>query len=122
MPDVLIPGPDHPITVEPSTRHVVVRVGDTVVADTRSALVLQESTYPPAYYLPPSDVDPSMLRASETTSHCPYKGDATYRDIETDSGTVHDAIWVYEHPHDAVSRIEGHMAFYPDRVDISVED
>lgn len=122
MPQVLIPGPDHPITVEPGTEHVVVRIGDTVVADTHAPLVLRESTYPPAYYLPPDSVDAALLRPSETTTHCPYKGDATYRSVETDNGTVQDAMWVYEHPHDAVAQIEGHFAFYPDRVQLTVED
>lgn len=113
----------HPITVEPSGERIVVRVGDTVVADTRAALVLKEATYPPAYYLPADDVDADILRPSDTTTYCPYKGDATYRSLQIDTDTVvTDALWVYEHPKDAVAQVKGHMAFYPDKVQITVEN
>lgn len=115
------PGPDHPITVEPAREHVVVRVGDQVVADTSAALVLREAGYPPVYYLPPGDVDAAVLRPSATTSYCPYKGDAAYVHLATDAGEVHDAGWVYAQPYDAVAPIAGHIAFYPDRVTMSVE-
>ena len=49
---VLIPGPDHPITVTPSGQTVTVRFGDRIIAKTDQALVLQESTYRPVHYLP----------------------------------------------------------------------
>lgn len=114
---------NHPITVEQSGEHVVVRVGDTLVADTRRALVLKEATYPPAYYLPADDVDQDILRSSDTTTYCPYKGDATYRSLQIGTDTVvFDAAWVYEHPLDAVAQVQGHLAFYPDKVQITVED
>lgn len=113
----------HPITVEPSGERIVVRVGDTVVADTRAALVLKEAAYPPAYYLPAGDVDADFLRASDTTTYCPYKGDATYRSLHLGADTVvNDAAWVYEHPNDAVAQVQDHLSFYPNKVQITVED
>jgi uncharacterized protein (DUF427 family) len=92
-----------------------------VVADTTAALVLREANYPPAYYLPPDDIDAIALRPSQTTSYCPYKGDAGYVHLTTADGDVQDAGWRYETPYDAVAPIAGHIAFYPDRVTISVE-
>jgi len=117
----LIPGPEHPITVAPTDEHVVVRLGDAVVADTTSALKLREASYPPVYYVPLADVDRSMLVASETETYCPFKGDASYWSVRTPGATAEDAVWTYEQPYDAVAEIAGHVAFYPTRVEVDVQ-
>jgi uncharacterized protein (DUF427 family) len=117
----LIPGPDHPITVTPADVRVVVSAGGKVVADTSKALVLREASYPPAYYLPLEDVDPEVLRPSQTQTYCPYKGDASYYSVAGPDGEITDAIWTYADPYPAVSEIAGHVAFYPDRVEITTE-
>lgn len=112
----------HPITVKPSGQRVVVRVGDTVIADTRSALTLEEADYPAALYIPADDVNAAVLEPSDTTTYCPYKGDATYRSLRLDANTVvNDAAWVYEQPNEAVAQVQGHLSFYPDKVHIAVE-
>jgi uncharacterized protein (DUF427 family) len=119
-----LPGPDHPIDITPFEGRVVVRVGDHVVADSRAALELRESTYPPVLYVPIADLDASVLRASDTSTYCPYKGDASYYTIATSAeghAAVADAVWYYPQPYPSVGAIAGHAAFYPDRVQISVE-
>ncbi|WP_433219271.1 DUF427 domain-containing protein [Dactylosporangium sp. CS-047395] len=116
----LIPGPDHPITVTPSDVRVVVRSGEHVVADTTAALALQESTYPVAYYVPMEDVDQRLLERTEHSTYCPYKGDASYYSVVTPDGTVDNAVWSYEKPYDAVSPIAGRVAFYTDRLEVTV--
>jgi uncharacterized protein (DUF427 family) len=113
------PGPDHPITVEPAASRVVVRAGGKVVADTTRALTLRESTYPPVQYIPLEDVEPSALTPSDSRTHCPYKGEASYYSLITPDGTVDDAVWTYDRPYDAVSGIAGHVAFYPQHVEIA---
>jgi len=116
----LEPTEAHPITVEPTGKHVTVRVNGDVVADTDNALTLQESTYPAVQYIPLTDVV-AELRPSDTETYCPYKGDASYYHVVTQGGeTVDDAIWTYEKPHPAVGQIAGHVAFYPDKADIEV--
>ncbi len=119
--DIKIPGPDHPITITPSGDHVVVRSGGATIADSRSTLVLQESNYPPVRYFPLADIDRSQLVASELITHCPYKGEASYYSILADAERGGDAVWFYGDPHPAVSEIKGHVAFYADRVELSVE-
>jgi uncharacterized protein (DUF427 family) len=114
---VLQPSPEHPITVTPNAAHIVVTVAGKVVADTHRALTLQESTYPAVQYIPIEDVERSLLERTETTSYCPFKGDASYYSVPAGGDKSVDAIWVYEHPHDAVAEIKDHVAFYPDRVD-----
>jgi uncharacterized protein (DUF427 family) len=115
----LIPGPDHPITVEPADVRVVVTAGGKVVADTSKALVLREASYPAAYYVPLADIDPAVLRPSETHTYCPYKGEASYYSVAGGDGEIADAIWTYPSPYPAVAEIADHVAFYPDRVEIT---
>jgi len=114
---VLQPGPDHPITITPNPAHIVVTVAGKVVADTRRALTLQESTYPAVQYIPIEDVERSLIERTGTATYCPFKGDASYYSIPAGGAKSVDAIWVYEQPHDAVAEIKDHVAFYPDRVD-----
>ena len=114
-----IRGPDHPITIEQHSDHVVVSAGDTVVADTTNALALNEAGYPAVLYVPLSDVDAELLESSDTHTYCPYKGEASYYSIRTSDGVIEDALWFYDEPYDAVSEIAGHAAFYPDKVEIA---
>jgi uncharacterized protein (DUF427 family) len=117
---VLEPTASHPITVGPTGKHVTVRVNGELVADTDKALTLQESTYPAVLYIPLPDVVQDRLTRSDTETYCPYKGDASYYNVVTEGGTVDDAIWTYEKPYPAVGQIVGHVAFYPDKADITV--
>lgn len=118
---VLTPTADYPITVVPTGRHVTVRVGGEVVADTDNALTLQESRYPAVQYIPLTDVAEELLTKTDTVSYCPFKGDASYYSVTTRAGaTVADVIWTYEQPFPAVAAIAGHAAFYPDKADIDV--
>ena len=100
------PTADHPITVEPTGKHVTVLVNGVVVADTDNALTLQESTYPAVQYIPMRDVAQNVLKPSGTTTYCPYKGDASYYHVTTTASgdTVEDVIWTYEQPYPAVGR------------------
>ena len=117
----LIPGPDHPITVSPTGSRVTVKVGDRTVADTTDALTLQEASYPAVQYVPLADVDPAVLRPSDQQTWCPFKGEASYYSLVTDDTDLTDAIWTYRAPHEAVAEIKDHVAFYPDKVDISID-
>jgi uncharacterized protein (DUF427 family) len=119
---VKTPGPDHPITVEPAASRVVVRSGGKVIAETTAALTLREADYPPVLYIPLADVAPDTLRPTDTQTYCPYKGDASYYTLATaDGGEITDAVWTYEKPYDAVGVIAGHVAFYPQHVEIAVD-
>jgi uncharacterized protein (DUF427 family) len=116
---VLLPGPDHPITVTPAGGTVTVRFGDRTIATTDRALVLQEASYPPVYYLPLADVDADVLQPSAHETYCPFKGDASYYTLADGGTVVPDAVWSYVQPYEAVSAIADHVAFYPQHVDIS---
>jgi len=119
---IKIPGPDHPITVTPNSRRVVVTLGGKVIADTRDALTLQEASYPPVQYIPRRDVDMALLARTDHTTYCPYKGEASYFSIPLGGERSVNAIWTYEAAYPAVAAIQDHLAFYPDRVDGIVEE
>jgi uncharacterized protein (DUF427 family) len=117
----LLPSAKHPITVTPTDGEVVVRAGDVEIARSRRALSLAEADYPVVQYLPIEDVDAGLLRPSGADSWCPFKGEASYLSVELPDGQrLDDVIWRYEQPHEAVAGIAGHVAFYPNRVEISV--
>ena len=118
---VKIPGPDHPITITKNPKRVVVTLGGKVIADTRDALVLKEASYPAVQYIPRKDADMSLLQRTDLSTHCPYKGDASYYSIPSGGERSKNAVWTYENPHAAVAQIKDHLAFYPDRVD-SIEE
>jgi uncharacterized protein (DUF427 family) len=120
--EIKIPNADHPITIEADSVRVVARVGDTVIADTGSALTLREAGYEPVYYVPLGDVVPGALRPSSSETYCPYKGDASYYDVILRDGQVlSDAVWSYQTPYPAVDAIAGRVAFYTDRVQVDAE-
>ncbi|HXD44633.1 MAG TPA: DUF427 domain-containing protein [Pseudolabrys sp.] len=111
------PGPDHPITISRSGRHVRVRFGGRIIADTTRALELKEASYPPVFYIPRADADMSALTPTAHHTHCPYKGDASYFTISAGERRAENAVWSYEAPFPAMAEIKEHLAFYPNRVD-----
>ena len=122
---IRIPGPDHPITITPTTGRVTVTVNGKRVADTHAALTLKEAGYPAVQYVPRKDVDMTQLLRSSHQTYCPYKGDCAYYSIPAGGQRSVDAVWTYEAPYAAVSAIRDCLAFYPDRVDaieVGVED
>jgi uncharacterized protein (DUF427 family) len=115
-----LPSAEHPITIHPTEARVVVRAQGRVVAESTGALTLNESGYESVQYIPVSDVDMTALRSTTTTSYCPYKGDASYYSIDGPDGEITDAAWTYQDPYPAMAAIAGHLAFYPEKVEIVV--
>ena len=117
-----IPGPDHPITVTPAVTRWRVKYAGHVIADSADAVVLQESTYPPVVYFPRKDVSMEYFGRTEHTSHCPYKGDASYYTVTMDGQIAENGVWTYETPYPAMEAITERLAFYPDRFEIYAVD
>lgn len=112
-----LPSPAHPITIEPAAGCVTVRAGGEIIAQSNDAIVMHESRYPPVYYIPRSDAAMDRLIRTDHTSHCSYKGDASYFTIRTPAGEIENAVWSYEMPFPAVGDIKERLAFYTDKVD-----
>lgn len=103
---------DH-IKITPAEGTWTVRAGGAVLGESTDALELTEGDYPPVIYFPRGDIAMAFLDASDKTSHCPHKGDATYFSVVTKSRTLKDAVWSYENPKADVAAIKDHLAFYP---------
>jgi uncharacterized protein (DUF427 family) len=108
----------HRITTRRSSRRVRVESAGRVLAESDRAVELDETGLPTRWYLPPEDVRKDLLTPSRTSSHCPFKGDATY----LSAPGVEDAFWVYERPSEPHARpIAGLLAPWPGRVDVLVD-
>jgi uncharacterized protein (DUF427 family) len=113
-----LPGPDHPITIAFNPKRVEVVYNGHTLADTRRALILQESTYPAVQYIPRDEVDMAFMTRTTHHTYCPYKGEASYYTILMDGQFAENAVWSYEDPYPAMAEIKDHLAFYPNKVDI----
>jgi len=111
--------PNHPhaITIDRNPTRVQVTFNGTVIADTRQALVLREGPLPPAQYIPRNDVKMEFLRPTIHSTHCPFKGDASYFTVSVNGKTAENAVWTYEAPLTAVADIKDHVAFYQEKMD-----
>jgi uncharacterized protein (DUF427 family) len=108
----------HKISTHPADGTIRVELDGEVLAESSNAIALEETGLPTRYYLPREDVRMDLLTPTDTTSHCPFKGDATY--FSAPSAT--DAFWVYENPSEADAKpIEGLLAPWPGRVEVIVE-
>lgn len=126
----LAPGPGQesvwdyprPPRAEPVSKHIQVLVGDTVIADTRNAIRVLETSHPPVYYLPPEDVRMGLVREALGSSFCEWKGAATYYTIVVEDRRVERAAWAYLSPTPQFAGIKGYLAFYPQLMDACFVD
>ncbi|MBV8426961.1 MAG: DUF427 domain-containing protein [Hyphomicrobiales bacterium] len=108
---------EHPITVRPGKGRAKVSWKGATIVDSTRVLDLEEAHHPKVKYFPRQDADMSLLRRTSHTSHCPYKGDASYFSLVVDGQVSENAVWTYENPLPGVAAIKDHLAFYPKRVD-----
>jgi uncharacterized protein (DUF427 family) len=109
--------PYHRIDIRHTSRHLVVRAGGRVVADTTRPLVLYESGFAPRWYVPREDVAADALSAGDLQTFCPYKDVASYYDV----GGAHHAAWSYRAPLEDVAAIGELVSFEPDRVEVTLD-
>lgn len=112
--------PDHPLSVRPQRIHVVVRLGDEIVADAKNVLVVEEGDYPPRYYITTSDVRMDLLEPTDHQTYCPYKGDARYWTVRTAGHVLENGAWAYDDPYDETAGLAGHISFYTEKMDIHI--
>ena len=109
--------PKHRIWFEPYPRRLRAVVGDRVVLDTERAHLLHETGILPVAYAPLEDFDAALLERTQTSTHCPFKGDASYWTVRAGERVLEDAVWGYEQPLDRAPWLTGFAALYPDRAD-----
>lgn len=108
------------ITIQPARGPVTVRAAGQVIATSTAALELREGSHPPVIYVPRADLQAAFFEPSARVSTCPWKGQASYHSIRVGDTLLKDAAWSYDTPKPDVAAIAGHLAFYTDRVEVSV--
>ncbi len=106
-----------PPVVEPVAERIRVIVDGVSIADSTRAVRVLETAGAPVYYLPGEDVRKDLLRPSPSTSHCEWKGAASYWSLESGARRIQDVAWSYERPSSGFEAIRGHVAFYAAKVD-----
>jgi uncharacterized protein (DUF427 family) len=123
---------DEPVYVHPrdpykrvdilaSSRHVRVGIDGVTVAESGQPRILFETGLPPRYYVPLTDVRMDLLRPSQSASHCPYKGTASYWTVNTGQGVHPDIVWIYRSPLPESQKIAGLACFYNEKVDLYLD-
>lgn len=107
--------PDHTIRETPEERTVRVSVGDLTVAESKNALRVEEDGHPVRYYIPTRDVHTDQLERTDTTSRCPFKGQASYFTLDIGGKKLTDAVWAYENPYDEHRALKDRLAFYTEK-------
>jgi uncharacterized protein (DUF427 family) len=109
--------PEHVLYLEDSPRRVRVVVSGETVAESTRAKLLHETGHMPVYYLPEEDVRDELLEATDHTTHCPFKGHASYWSIRVGDDVRENAVWSYPEPLQEAPPLAGHLAFQWGAVD-----
>ena len=109
------------IDVLASSRHFRAELDGVVLAESPNSMILFETGLPPRYYVPITALNQEVLRPSDTVTHCPYKGAATYWSVQAGDQLHKDLIWLYRTPFPEVQKIAGLAAVYNEKVDIYVD-
>ena len=112
-----IEGPKHRLLATPIPRRVRAELGGEVVIDTEGAVLLHETGLRPALYVPLTSIRSDTLSRTDHSTHCPFKGDASYRTITVGDGVAENALWVYDEPLEPASWLDGYAGVYLERLD-----
>lgn len=129
-PTYIPPGPGQesvwdyprPPRVEPTHKRIRVVFNNLTLADSVRAYRVLETSHPPVYYIPPADVLMQYLKPTKRQTFCEFKGTASYWTISVGDKRAEDAAWAYLRPSSGYEIIEGHLAFYPGRMDACYVD
>jgi uncharacterized protein (DUF427 family) len=111
-----------PPRLEPTTKHIQIIFNGVLIADTRNAKRVLETSHPPSYYIPPEDVQMQYLQPGDDRSLCEWKGAAGYYTLVVGERTTENAAWFYANPTLAFEALRNHLAFYPHDMDACLVD
>lgn len=110
------------IEILPSSREIRVELNGTVLAQSANNMFLHETMLPTRHYLPPTSIkDWGLLSKTDTTTFCPYKGQASYYDVKVGDVEVKDAVWYYVYPTSESAAVQGRLCFYNEKFDVFVD-
>ncbi|MEM8680439.1 MAG: DUF427 domain-containing protein, partial [Planctomycetota bacterium] len=103
--------------LERSHRRIRVEIGGLVIADSTQTIRVLETSHPPVYYIPPTDVQVAQLEVSPGSSFCEWKGAATYYTVHVGDRIIPQACWTYLSPTKQFQSIQEYVAFYPSKME-----
>lgn len=106
-----------PPALEQAENHVRVEVEGIIIADSANAKRVLETSHPPVYYIPPTDIEMQYLQPASSTSYCEWKGTARYHNLKINGRLIEKAAWSYADPSPRFKSIKNHVAFYPHKMD-----
>jgi len=112
--------PDYRVEISSTDDHVRILDGDVCLADSRRPLKVTESRHHPVWYLPMADVDASLIEATDHSTYCPFKGQASYWSVRGAGARLENSIWSYESPYRECEPLGEHVGFYMDRFTLEV--
>ncbi len=112
--------PDYKVEITSCDREVTVTFHGVIVAKSLKSLLVKETRHTGVYYLPRGDVDMSLFTATNLSTYCPFKGNASYWTLNVEAGVEENVVWSYEDPCDDVRELKDCMSFYIDRIDVSL--
>jgi uncharacterized protein (DUF427 family) len=115
------PNPYHRVDCRPTSRHLRVKAAGTTLVDTDDTVIVFETALEPRLYVGPSQVRTDLLRQSNTSSYCNYKGPATYWSAVLGDAIIEDVAWSYPDPLPESSPIRGFFSFDAARADVVAE-
>ena len=118
--------PQHSIKIHREKQTAVALYQGQILAKSVNAILLEEKGCQPVLYFPMKDIQTELLKQSESKSICPFKGEARYYSLAAqlkDEGLpAGDVAWLYPEVYDEVAQIAGHLAFYPEKIEILMEN
>ncbi len=102
-----------PPRLEDSSRQVQIIFNNVVIAETRQAKRLLETSHPPSYYIPPTEIRLEYFSRTPRSSFCEWKGQAAYYSIQVGEQRAENAAWFYPEPTPAFRDLTNYVAFYP---------
>ncbi|TPX38058.1 hypothetical protein SmJEL517_g00296 [Synchytrium microbalum] len=111
-----------PPAIEPTRHHLKVLLDGIVLADTTHAYRILETSHPPTYYIPPSDVKMEYFKQNARSTFCEWKGAARYYDVVVNGKTINSRVWFYPQPSSKYAALKDHLSFYATPFDCYVDD
>ena len=112
--------PDHKVEEKTLHERLQVRAGEETIADSSEAIEVDEDEHSPRFYIPRSGIDMQRLQKSETVTHCPFKGQASYYHLKIDGKTMENAAWSYEEPYEEHLALKDLIAFHDEKPEIEI--
>ncbi|NRA09882.1 MAG: DUF427 domain-containing protein [Myxococcales bacterium] len=108
--------PDYEVVLEANPEFARASLDDEVIAASAQSVIVRETRHAPVIYFPREDVRWERLEATDHTSFCPFKGDASYWTVRGAERVEENAVWGYADPFPEVAELANYVAFYGDRI------